>query len=226
MNFLDNARNKPLSERKRLVWILALTSLGIIVVAWLTFFNEWKLPEMDISQSSDLKELANDAKDSAGAIQEQINSLKDTTEEVKQLAENQGKEETQGTSFTKKNVEVSLRQWRKENGHGLITVGLRNLADTPVVFKNFILRQGYEEITTPIEETLEPQQEKETAIDFLLLNDSLATAFEIREVSFTPEETWSYLFAIRDQAESIPETSPAETPSVAPDETPAETPAE
>ncbi len=226
MNFLDNARNKPLSERKRLVWIFALTSLGIIVVAWLTFFNEWKLPAMDTSQSSDLKELADEAKDSASAIKEQISSIKETTEEVKQLAESQGQAETQSTSFTKKDVEVSLRQWRKDNGHGLVTVGLRNLSETPVIFKNFVLRQGFEEISAPLEETLAPQQEKETEIDFSLLNDSLVTAFEIREVSFTPEEAWSYLFAIRDQSENIPETDVTPTPSIAPEETSAETPAE
>ncbi len=232
MNFLDNVRRKPLPERKRLVWILAIASVAIIVVAWLTFFNEWKLPEMDISQSSDLQALVNSTKESASSIQEQIGTIQQTTEEIQQLAEEQSQAEMQATTFTKKNVAVTFKNWRKDSGHGIVTVGLHNLAETPVTFKNFVLRQGYQEITAPIEETLTPGQEKETEIDFLLLDDTLVTAFEIRDTSFAPDESWNYLFAINDSAAGNPAPSatpaPAEipTPTATPEETPAEAPTE
>lgn len=228
MNLLDSARQKPLRERKRLVWILAVASVAIIVVAWLTFFNEWKLPEMDISQSSDLQELVNSTKESATSIQEQIGSIQQTTEEVTQLATEQSQAEMQATTFTKKNVAVTFLAWRKESGYGLVTVNLHNLAEMPVIFKTFVLHQGYEEISAPIEETLAPAEEKEAKIAFLLPNDTPVTAFEIRDVSFTAEESWNYLFVIRDQAESAPGTSvtPTSTETPTPTATPEETPAD
>lgn len=226
MNLLDSARQKPLPERKRLVWILSLVSVAIIIVTWLTFFNEWKLPDMDISQSGDLQALVNTTKESASSIQEQINSIQETTDEVTQLAQEQLKSETQATTFTKKNVEVTFSRWRKENSQGFVTVNLHNLAETPVTFKNFVLRQGYEEITAPVEETLDPQQEKDLEINFALLNSTPVTAFEIREVSFGTEESWDYLFVIRDQGEDTAETSTTPVPTETPTPTPGETPVE
>lgn len=224
MNFLDNVRRKPLPERKRLVWILAIASVAIIVVAWLTFFNEWKLPEMDISQSGDLQELVNNTKDTASSIQEQIGAIQQTTEEVTQLAAEQSQEEMQETTFTKKNVAVTFLNWRRESGYGLVTVKLHNLAEQPVTFKTFVLRQGYEEISAPIEETLAPAAEKEAKIAFFLPNDNPVTAFEIRDVSFTPDESWNYLFAIHDTTNSNPATSATPTPTPAETPTPTATP--
>lgn len=209
MDFLKRTREKPLTERKKMVWILSIASLVVIILAWLAFFNEWKLPKMDISQSPELKELVDDAKNSTSLFQEQISSLQETTAEINQAATDQVQKENQRNSFTKKNVQVSLINWRQDGDHGFVNVGLNNLSETAVSFKNFVLRQGYEEVFAPLEEKLESQQKKEMEIDFLLLKDLPVTAFEIRDVFFSEEGSWNYLFVINDKAEISPEASPA-----------------
>lgn len=206
MNFLDSTRQKPLSERKRLVWIWSIVSLVVIVVAWLTFFNEWRLPSLDISQSTDLKEIVDEAKESTSLLQEQISTLQETTEEIKESAADQAQAENENTSFTKKNVRVSLLSWRQEDSHELVTVELKNLSDQTVHFENFTLNQGYREITAPLTETLEPQQKKEMTIDFLLPEDAPATAFEIKKTFFNADDSWNYLFALAPAAPENPPT--------------------
>jgi hypothetical protein len=205
MNFLEKLRQKPLPARRRLVWIATLVSVAIIVVAWLVFFQEWNIPNIEFTEPQGFQEVVDTSKESIGDIQDQIAQFQQESETATQEAEVELRLDALTTTSTKHDVEVGLVNWQHSEKEGVVSVHLHNLADQTVTFHDFILRQGYEEISSPLQLTLEPQQEKDLDIQFTLPISETVNALEIRTVYFDSADSWNYLFLLRDtSAETTP----------------------
>ncbi len=202
MQFLDKLRGKPLEERKRIVWISAFVCLGIIVVVSVIFFREWTLPIVTPDDREGIEEFVGEAEEVIDKAKQENETIEKANKELEEQGRIDLLTELEIPSKTKNHITIGLMNWSRQGAEGIVSLNFINYSDKPVLLREFVVTQGFGEITSAREIPLEVGEEKDVEITFELVGDEPVSGFKINSASFSEEgeeESWEYIFRIKEE---------------------------
>ncbi|GEM_PF-5383082 len=210
MKWLEKLRAKPLSYRKRFVWVGAIVAVIIVTLISIVFAKEWKWPEVDVEASEDLREIVQAGKDIKEGTKESIDEYNTAKDEAAEEIEQNLVEELAASSTEKNSVGVTMLGWEKDQGVGIVSLAIINNSENDVQLRSFRVYQGMTEVGSPREVVLGSGLQKEIDIAFNLESDEPVTGFEIGSASWLNLEAsaaeslentdWNYIFRIEDES--------------------------
>jgi hypothetical protein len=203
MKYLDDLRKKPVTERKRIVWIATGSAVVIILLVSIFLTKEWQIPSLNLQDNADLAELGERTKNISQEFQATMSEYEAAKEKAKQSGQEELAAELEIPTKIKNDVAVSFLKWEQETDNGIALWSVVNNSEFEVLLEDFYLYQGTEGTSSSRTVTVAPGQEKEFEILFPLSSE-IATGIEIRKVTFSKNEAdpelanqeWSYLFII------------------------------
>lgn len=218
MDWLDKLRAKPLEYRKKIAWIAAISLVVIIAVISFVFLKEWEWPGLDPEMKSDLENVTEDGRKVSAGFRESIDAYNEVKEEITLAEEENLEEEINDPTTSKKNVAVTITDWKKADNQQIIIAEIANNSRKDVKLSSIKIYQGVEQITSEREISVEAESIKNIEVIFPLTKTDPVTGFEIGSATWSNleasaadsvenTENWSYLFRIDDENKSDSETS-------------------